>query len=109
MTKEAEYLLYTIYNEYLDRRAGGKSKFESISFGSAKSVFEEFFAEWNIEDITETLRELHNSEYVNCFFAGNTVVNFELSDSGISFCEGRLGRKVGNIIEVLSAIKSVLF
>ena len=108
MTKEAEYLLYTIYNEYLDRRAGGKSKFESISFGSAKSVFEEFFAEWNIEDITETLRELHNSEYVNCFFAGNTVVNFELSDSGISFCEGRFGRKIGKLLEALSSIKAIL-
>ena len=109
MTNDAEYLICVLYNEYLNRRADGESKSESAIFGSSAHVFEEFFAEWNIEDIDETLRELHSLGYVNCLFASNTIVCFSLTFSGIAFMEQRFGRKLDKILEAISNLKRLLF
>lgn len=109
MTRETEYLLCVLYNEYLNRQADGKSKTESVIFGSSSSVFNSFFAEWNVEDIDESLRELHNLEYVNCLFADNTVSCFELTSSGIAFMEQRFSRKLEKILDAIVKMKDILF
>lgn len=109
MTKDAEYLLSVLYNEYLDRRANGKSKSDSLVFGSSALVFESFFAEWDVEDIDETLRELHNLDYVNCLFASNTVVCFALTPSGVAVMEQRFGNNIKKLLSFISDLKGFLF
>lgn len=108
MTKEADYLLCVLYREYKSRRADGKSRSDSSDFGSSQNVFNNFFAEWDLEDIDDTLRELHRLGYVKCLFADDTVYNFSMTTEGIASMEQRFANKMTNLLDTIVKLKSLI-
>ena len=52
LTKDAKVILYEMYNYYLMQRQCGKSKRESVSFGSAENIRNLLFPEMLLEDVT---------------------------------------------------------
>lgn len=109
MKNDAEYLLCILYKEYTERRNEGKSKRESSHFGSSKNVYETFFGEWGLEDLDDTLRELHRLEYVSCFYASGTIYEFSLTSAGIEYMEKRFKNKFDYLIDTISKLKSIIF
>lgn len=109
MTKDAEYLICVLYKEYTDRRSEGKSKRTSSYFGSSEDVLDSFFGEWNLEDLDDTLIELHRLNYVHCLFADDTVYDFSLTPTGIEYMENRFKNKAEKVIDVIAKLKSILF
>lgn len=87
LTKDAKKLLYGLYQEYVSRRTVGESRSEARLFGSAQSIQENFFSDWNISDVEDTLRELGRNDYVHNFYADNTIYICELLDETISTFE----------------------
>ena len=109
MTKDAEYLLCVLYKEYTDRRNNGKSKSDSSYFGSSRNVFDEFFAEWNLDDLDDTLRELHRLGYTECVYADDTIYFFTLTTNGIAYMEQRFINKASDLLDTIMKLKSILF
>lgn len=87
LTNDAKKLLYGLYKEYVARRSIGVSRSSAKMFRSAQSVHENFFPEWNISDVEDTLRKLGRNGYVKNFYADNTVYNCQLCDDAISDLE----------------------
>lgn len=87
ITKDSKRLLYILYKEYKSRRNNGTSKRRACYFESAKSIQQNFMPDELLEDVEEYLRELHRHEYVNNFYADNTIYDCYLSDAAISELE----------------------
>lgn len=84
LTKDAKSTLYTLYEEYCDRRKHGFSKTSSKEFGSAKDIHDKHFPDVLLEDVEDSLRELDRNNFLNNFYADYTVYDCELSDYAIA-------------------------
>lgn len=87
LTKDAKKILYKLYSEYRDRRNHGFSKSSSKNFGSAKTVQSDFFPEFLLEDVEDSLRELGRNNFLDNKYADNTVYICYLSDYAIATME----------------------
>lgn len=102
LSKDAKKVLYTLYSEYLSRRNSGLPKINARSFSSAAFVHENFFSDWSIDDVEESLRELGRNHYLNNFYADNTVYRCELSDSAIVIMENQKKETLLSIADFIS-------
>lgn len=89
LTKDAKTVLYVLYKEYITRRKLGFSKSFSRKFSSAKKIHEEFFAEYLLEYIEDSLRELGRNELLKNLYADNTVWHSTLTDFAIYTMENQ--------------------
>lgn len=89
LTKDAKSILFTLYKEYVDRRKHGFSKSQSKRFNSASFIQENFFPDLPLEDVEDSLRELGRNDFLDNFYADNTVYFCTLSDYGISVMEAQ--------------------
>lgn len=89
LTKDAKTILYELYKEYKVRRSNSISKSNARSFGSAKSIQENFFPDWSIDDVFDTLCELGRNNFLDNSYADNTVYRCELSDYAIAVMENQ--------------------
>lgn len=89
ITKDAKSMIYLMYKEYKSRRKNGMSKIDSKTFGSARSIQGNLLPDTLLSDIEDTLRELGRNEYVDNFYASNTIYYCSLSDKAISVLENQ--------------------
>lgn len=89
LTKDAKFMLYELYKEYQARRNVRVSRSESKYFKSAESVQENFFPDWSLEDVEDTMRELSRNNFLNNVYADGTIYDCELSDYAISVMESQ--------------------
>lgn len=109
MTKDAEYLLCVLYKEYTDRRNEGQSKDQSSEFGSSQDILDDFFGEWDIDDLDATLWELDQLKYAKCLPGDDSIYNVSLTTAGISYMESRFKNKVKDLVKFIADLKSALF
>ena len=102
ISKDAKTILYTLYKEYVRRRKAGFSKSEAKLFDSAESIHSDFFSNWLLEDVEDTLRELGRNNLLNNFYADDTVYTCELSDNAIVSMENQKKETFGTIIDIAS-------
>ena len=84
LTNDSKKVLYALYSEYKARRAVGSSKSDARFFGSAQSIQENFFPDWLLEDLEDSLRELDRSGFLNNLYADDTIYHCCLSCSAIA-------------------------
>ena len=89
LTKDAKTVLYELYKEYRIRRQNHISKSDAKDFISSRSIQENFFPDWSIDDVVDTLRELGRNGYLYNVYSGNTVYHCELTDYAISVMENQ--------------------
>lgn len=89
LTKDAKFMLYELYKEYQARRNVRVSRSESKYFKSSESVQENFFPDWSLEDVEDTMRELSRNNFLNNVYADGTIYDCELSDYAISVMENQ--------------------
>lgn len=106
LTKNADYLLSVFYKEYLDRLADGYPKTKAKQFGSPEDIYNTFFAEWSVDDILETCRELSRAGMIDCFFVSGSFTFAELTSSAVLYMEKRFEGKVDKVLSWISKIKS---
>lgn len=102
LTKDAKKVLYILYKEYSDRRKHGFSKSQSRNFSSTSSIHEQFLPDWDIDDLEEILRELGRNNFLNNFYADDTVYNCNLSDYAISTMENQRAESLLNAADFIS-------
>ncbi len=89
LTKDAKIMLYELYQEYKIRRQNHLSKSESRNFKDAESVYENFFPDWLLEDVEDTMRELGRNNFLNNKYASDTIYYCELTDYAICVMENQ--------------------
>jgi len=108
LTKDADALICVLYKRYLQNQKARVSEDIARSFGGSDSIQSALMHKWNIADIDETCRELHNAGLLNCFFIDNTVGEAELTNKGIAYMKGRSGRKASTIFNILERLRALL-
>jgi len=109
LTKDAEYLFCVLYREYKDRRANGINKATAKFFGGSEDIYNSFFAEWNVEDIDETCRELDRCGFITCNYADDMAQDLFIEDKGIVYMENRFKNTTKELIDAISKLRSLLF
>lgn len=109
LTSDADYLICALYRKYQENRKSGMSKSKAKIFGGSENIHETLMSEWSIEDVTETCRELHRSEMLQCMFADDTVYIAVLSDKAIIYMEKRFANNIQAILDNMAKIKSAIF
>ena len=102
LSKDAKTILYTLYKEYLLRREQGISKSKAKNFISAQYIHSTFFSDWYLEDIEDTIRELGRNNFLNNYYADNTIYHCELSDFAIVTMENQKKETFLSIADFIS-------
>ncbi len=102
LTKDAKTVLFTLYKEYVNRKKSGTSKLKAKNFDSANSIQENFFPKMLLEDVEDSLRELERNDFLNNFYADNTIYFCSLSDSAIALMESQTKETLLNIADFIA-------
>lgn len=105
MAKDAKTVLYHMYKEYLVRRHNHQPKSTAKEFDCSKTIQKTLFPDWCLEDIDDTLRELHRNEFVNNVYADGSIYYCELTDKAITVMENQ---KKENLLSVLDFISKFI-
>ncbi len=105
LTHDAKKLLKELYSTYQDRRANGMDRFAAMDFESAKSIYNNLYAEQNIDDLVESIRELSNVGLLNVLWSSNTASECRLTNDAIAYMESNFKRTAKGLIEIVSALK----
>lgn len=105
LTKDGQYLLGKIYEDYLLNINNGISKNQAKQLGSSHEINDNLVPNELFEDVDETMRELHRAEYIDAFYADDTVFQAILSDKSIIIMENRFGNNVKKLIDFLLKLK----
>lgn len=108
LTKDSDYLICSLYKNYLQKRNSGITKSQAKDVGSAEDIQQEIFPNWSLDDVEETCRELARADMLHCFDADNTIYMAILSDNAIIYMENRFENKVNTVIDYISKIKSMI-
>lgn len=103
LTKDAERLLVLMYHAYLSRCKAGKDKLSAKQMGSLSQIHKELLPDANILDVLETCRELSRAQYLRPFWASNTIIRSQLSDTAIVYMENRFKNGLKDILAFLSS------
>lgn len=106
LTKDAKTMLYELYQEYKVRRQNHLSKSDSRDFKDAKSVHENFFPDWLLEDVEDTMCELGRNNFLNNMYASDTIHCCELTDYAIYVMENQ---KKETFLSVADFISKFIF
>ena len=109
LTKDAKYLLISIYKVYKDKRKDNLSKSESKYFGHAEELHSNYFDDWHMEDFLDTCRELSRNGYLKCVFASNTIASINLTDDAIVYNENRYKNNYRQLVQDIGDLKKLIF
>lgn len=98
LTNDSKAVLYILYSEYRNRRKLGFSKSFSKTFGSAEKIQKDFCSNKILEDVEDSLRELGRNDFLNNFYADDTVTESELTDFAICTLEEQSRETLSSLI-----------
>ena len=98
LTRDADKMVCVIYKAFLQERKDGRSKAEARRFEESSLNKFPAFNSWQMQDISDTIHELHSKGLVKKFITGD----FELSDSGIVYMENRFKNGLLEVTDFIS-------
>lgn len=105
LTKDGQYLLGKIYEEYLLNINNGVSKSNAKQIGSSHSVHKNLVPNELFDDVEETMRELGRAGYLKNSYADNIVYFSIITDKTIVYMENKFKNNVKSIVDFLSKLK----
>ncbi len=108
LTKDADYLICSLYKSYLDKRSHKMAKVYARELGSSEEIQQKIFPNWSVLDVDDTCRELCAAGLLNCIYSDDTVSYMALTDTGIIYMEERFENKVNTVIDYIAKIKSMI-
>lgn len=108
ITKDAEYMLCSIYQSYKSKLKSGICKSDAKRFCPSE-IQESLMPEWNIEDVFETCRELSRAGLVQCCYADNDPQILWLEDESIVYMENKFQNGLKEVISYMQKIKNFIF
>lgn len=108
LTKDADTLLVILYKAYLELIDLKGSKSAANFWEDAKFIRNTYFPNVPREDITELCFELKRAGFIYGLDSENSLSEIKLTSDAIVYMENRFQNKVGNILDYLAKIKSIL-
>lgn len=105
LTKDAEFMLDTLYKAYLMRRENNISKSVARCFGGSGDIHHEFFPFMAPDDVLETFWELSRAGLALYSSGDDAANNIRISDIGIIFMEQRFTRTLASAITTVSKLR----
>ena len=105
LTHDALKLLKELYSIYDDRRAEGIDRFTAMYFKDAKDIYDTLYAEQDITDLIESIRELSKAGLMQVFWASNTATECRLTNEAVAYMESRFKLTAKGFIEIFSSLK----
>lgn len=109
MTKDAEKLISVLYKSYLKKSKNGMPKSQAKDCGSSAIIHQSLLPRWNLEDIDNTCRELHNNNLLKCLWVGGSAYHIWLLEPEISYMEDRFRNRLYKIADIISKFIPKLF
>lgn len=106
LTKDAEFMILSLYKVYLERIRDGELKRKAAEFMDFSYLQSELFPTWPMPDIVSTANELKDAGYIKKYRNLGGIV---LQPSGVSFCENAYGFSISEALDAFSKLKSLLF
>lgn len=100
LTNDADKLICCIYKEYLEKRKSGISKPEAKEFDGNFYRNIKALSKWNDADISDTLQELHDKEFIK----ENILGDFSLLDSTVVYMENRFKNGLSEVMDFISSL-----
>lgn len=108
LTNEAQFLLSSMYNVYLTRRKEGKTRKESMYFGSLEEVHSQIMPEWQLEDVKSVFFELKKYNFLSGTPASNTVWYIALQTEAVAMLETTFKDKMDSALAFAAKIKNAI-
>lgn len=109
LTKDADYLLCVLYDEYLARRRNGESAFDARIFGDSESIQSDFIPQWSTDEIDDAAGELSRKSLANCLYANDTLSMLAIERDGIFLMEHRFSDKRDQLIQRIATLRTIIF
>ena len=101
LTKDADFMIATVYQEYCRRIKGGMPMRQARLFNDIQFLRSELFPTWPVHDILEVASELSRAGLVRKYLRSG----FLIVDAGIVYAEERFKSRALSAIDVLSKLK----
>lgn len=105
LTNNAKNLLKELYSEYQNRRSNDIDRFTAMYFEDAKDIYNKLYAEQDIEDLIESIRELSRAGFMQVLWASGTATECRITNEAIAYMENRFKRTAKGLVEIISALK----
>lgn len=109
LTRDAEYLLCSVYKTYKEKTKSGTPKANAKFSGSAGYIQKNLMQEWSFADVDETCRELSRAGFLLCDFTDNVTSTSRITDKAIIYMENRFARGLTEILDYMGKIKAAIF
>lgn len=100
LTKDADKVICCVYKEYLERRKSGMSKSQAKEFDGNFYRNVKALSKWNSSDVSDTLQELHNKQYIK----KNIIGDFSLLDDAVVYMENRFKNGLSEVMDFISSL-----
>ncbi len=107
LTKDAEYLLCTLYKVYSEKLKSGISKAQARCFGSSEDIFTNYLSEWLFEDVNTTCYELKHAEMLSILNADNIAYSVSLTDKAIIYMENRFKNNIEELLNFIANLRKI--
>lgn len=108
ITKDAKYILLTLYKDYLTRRKSGKSRQESAYWSNSNKLQSAFFPTMHADDVADCCWELHRKEYISCVPGDDIANHIMLLPDTIVAMEQRFPKGMNELLDTLGKIAALL-
>lgn len=104
LTKDAEFMLLSLYKLYLERLRDGMLKRSAVEFTDIIYLQSELFPTWPMPDILTTASELNAAGYIKKYQNLGGIV---LLPAGVAFCENTFGFSIQKALDALLKLRSL--
>lgn len=108
LTKDANAILKIMYTEYLFRKSNGSASNTAAKFGDSCSFHKEFLPNSSYDDVHTAVFMLKKNGLIEGFGADNMMVEVQLTQGAIAYCETKWKRNLVELREWLTAIGGLL-
>lgn len=108
LTNEADFMLCTLYNAYLEKRKADMPRQKAVRFKNPDSIQEEFLPQWSTDDIIDIAWELSRNNLVSCRKGDAGFTLLMLTTDAIVYMENRFENNMDKLLQRIAAIKSIL-
>ena len=102
LSKDNDFLLCTLYKEYLSKVKQGLAKSSARWLGSSDEIQENLLNKWSKDDVATACWELHSKGLLQCQPGDDIAYDTYLTDSGIIYMENRFSNKLEKVIDYIA-------
>ena len=105
LSKDNDFLICTLYKNFLEKVKDGCSKSEARWLGSSDEIQENLLINWSKDDVATACWELHSKGLLECSPGDDIAYTTYLTDDGIIYMENRKLNTINKIIDYISKLK----